>query len=145
MSNAQFLPWVVWGMLGTLLLLLLHRIIAQFFPKPPASVIHSTYKAEQPPSEEEGDGMAAVYAMDTALMEAEFDKSGSTFWIYFRQPMAVSSRLFGSLLLSFSIVAWIIGIDKLTCGSILVLLFGLGFSFYPYQTWLISRPTLKEG
>jgi hypothetical protein len=144
MSNDQFLPWIAWGLLGTLFLLLLHRIIAQFFPQPPESVYHSTFKAQQPPSEEEGDGMAAVYAMDTALMDAEFEKAGSTFWIYYRQPMAVMARFIGSILLSYSIVTWMMGVGKLTCVSILALLFGLGFSAYPYQTWWMSRPRLKE-
>jgi hypothetical protein len=144
MRSELILPLIGGGLLGGVLLLILHRLIAQFFPRPPASVFRSTYKAQQPPSEEEGDGMAAVYALDTAFMDAELERPGSTFWIYYRQPMAVIARWVGSLLVSFQVVAWIIDIGPLTCGSILLLLLGLAFSVYPYQAWWISRPKRKE-
>ena len=144
MRSELILPLAGWGLLGGLLLLILHRLIAQFFPQPPETVFRSAYKAQQPPSEEQGDGMAAVYALDTALMDAELERPGSTFWIYYRQPMAVIARWIGSLLISFPVVAWIIDIGPLTCGSILLLLLGLAFSIYPYQAWWMSRPKLKE-
>jgi hypothetical protein len=117
MSNDQFLPWSAFDLFGSLLSLLLHRIIAQFFPQLSAYVYHSTLKAQQPPLE--GDGVVVVYAMDTALIDAEFEKPGSIFWIYHRQPMAVIARFIGSILISFSIVTWIMDVDKLTCESTL--------------------------
>jgi hypothetical protein len=138
------IPVQGWGLLGSLLLLLTHRVIAQAFPRPPAHVLHSTFKAQQPPSEEEGDGIAAIFSMDNAIMNAEYDRPGSTFWLYYRQPGAVIARVLGSLLVSFTIVSWILGSGRLTCGSILLSLLGLGLSIYPYQTWWMSRPTLKR-
>jgi hypothetical protein len=136
--------WIGWGLLGTGVLILLHRLVAQFFPRPPASVYRSTFAAQRPPSEEEGDGMAAVYAMDTALMDAEFERPGSTFWIYYLNPGAVIARWIGSVILSFVIVTWILGFSKLSCGSSLLLLLGLALTVYPYQTWWMSRPRIKE-
>jgi hypothetical protein len=132
-------------LLGSLLLVLLHRLIAQFFPRPPAGVYQRMFLAQQPPSEEQGDGMAAVYSLDSALMDAELERPGSTFWIYYRQPMAIIARWLGSLLVSFPIAAWILGTGAFSCGSLLALLLGLGFSFYPYMTWRSSRPRLKDG
>lgn len=49
-----------WGLLGSLSLLFLHRLMAQFFPRRPTGVYLRTFKAGQPPSEKEGDGMVAV-------------------------------------------------------------------------------------
>jgi hypothetical protein len=143
MRSELILPLVSWGLLGGVLLLILQRLIAQLFPRPPENVFFRTYKAQQPPSEAEGDGMAAVYALDTSLMEAELERPGSTFWIYYRQPMAVFARWIGSLLISFPVVAWIIDIGPLTCGSILLLFLGLAISIYPYQAWWMSRPKLR--
>jgi hypothetical protein len=144
MDIKQFLSLILWGTLGSLSLMLLHRLAAQFFPNPPARALDRTFKAAQPPSEEEGDGMSAVYAMDDALMDAEFERPGSTFWIYFRQPMAVFARLVGSLLISFTAAAWILGVRGLTCLNALAFVFGIGFSLYTYQTWWMSRPRLKK-
>ncbi len=76
--------------------------------------------------------MAAVHSLDTVLIDAELEQPGSTFWTYYRQSVAVIARWIGSLLISFPIVAWIIDIGLLICGSILLLLVGLAFSVYPY-------------
>ena len=140
----QIIPALVWGLLGSLFLLFLHRLVAQFFPRPPAEVFHSAARAQRPPTEEEGDGMATVYSLDSTLMEAEFERPGSTFWMYYRQSMAVFARWIGSLLVSFSVVSWILGTGKTSSGSILAFLLGLALSGYTYQTWWMSRPRLKE-
>jgi hypothetical protein len=141
---SQNLPVLLWGTLGSLALLLLQRLIAQFFPHPPASVYSSARRAAQPPSEEEGDGMGAVYAMDDALIDAELERPGSTFWIYYRQPMALFARLLGSVLIAFPAAAWILGASTLSCGTILAVLVGIAFTLYPWQTWWMSRPRLKK-
>jgi hypothetical protein len=132
-----------WGLLGSFFLLLLHHIIALNFPRPPAGVLQRTFIAQQPPSEEEGDGLAAIYSLDRAIMNAELDRPGSTFWLYYRQPGAVIARILGSLLVSLPSVAWILGSSQPTCGSLLLPLLGLGLSVYPYLTWWMSRPTLR--
>jgi hypothetical protein len=135
---------IIWGILGSLFLLFVHRLVAQAFPQPSSAVFRSAFQVQLPPSEEEGDGMAAVYALDAVLMNAELDRPGSTFWLYYRQPGAVITRWVGSLLISFLITFWVLGLGRLTCGGTLLLLVGLGLSAYPYQTWWMSRPTLKE-
>jgi hypothetical protein len=134
---------MIWGILGSLSLLFVHRLVARAFPQPPPGVFRSAFQAQQPPSEEEGNGMGAVYSLDAALMNAELERPGSTFWLYYRQPGAVIARRVGSLLVSFVITFWVLGWGRLTCGSALLLLMGLGLSAYPYQTWWMSRPMLK--
>ena len=144
MTTDLIIPLIGWSLLGSLFLMILHRLIAQAFPRPPVSVLRSTFKAQQPPAEEEGDGLSAVYAMDEALLNAELERPGSTFWLYYRQPGAVFARLLGSLLVAFPVVIWIPGSSRLNCGTLLPFLLGLGLSAYPYQTWWMSRPTLKK-
>ena len=76
MMEAQLLPWIGWGLLGTLLLLMLHRIIAQSFSPSARKCNLQHLYSRATTFDEEGDSMAAIYAMDTALMNAEFDKPG---------------------------------------------------------------------
>jgi len=49
-----------------------------------------------------------------------------------------------SPLISFAVISWILDVGKLTCSSILALLFGLALSGYTYQIWWMSRPRLEE-
>ncbi len=49
MRDGLILPLVGRGLLGILLLLILLRLITQFFPQPPENVIRSMYKAQQSP------------------------------------------------------------------------------------------------
>lgn len=144
MNNAGWFSVIAWGLLGAVLLIFLHRLAAGAFPKPSSRLFHAMLAAQQPPTEESGDGMAEVYALDAALMDAELEQPGSTFWLYYRQPGAVFGRWTGSLLISLMIASWAFGVGRLTCGSFILLLVGVGLSAYTYQTWWMSRPALKE-
>jgi hypothetical protein len=132
------------GILSTLALVVLHHLIACAFPRPPINVLRSVLRAQRPPTEEEGDGLAAIYELDEALMQAERERPGSTFWLYYRQPGAQVARWAGSAMLSFGVALSLQGPASLSCGTLLLCIVGLGLSAYPYQTWWMSRPARRN-
>jgi hypothetical protein len=142
--NWSNLSFVIYGALGTFALLLLQWIVSWRLPRFPSQATDSLRNVEKTTADGDYQGDADIYNLDRTLMEAELDHPGSTLRLYYNQPVAIFSRLVGSILVSFTLTGWMLGTVHFACLSILALLFGIGFLLYPYMTWNMSRPRLKE-
>ncbi|NJD58954.1 MAG: hypothetical protein C3F13_09975 [Anaerolineales bacterium] len=144
MINWSNVTILFYGVLGTLVLLLIQWLISLFLPKLPMEVIESMQHVQQTTIDGNYQGDADIYNFDRALMEAELEHPRSTLSLYYNQPAAIISRLLGSILVSFTITGWVLESFGFNCISFLVLLFGISLLFYPIMTWNSSRPTLKN-
>ena len=143
MINWSNLTFLLYGALGTFLLLLLQWVVSWMLPKFPSQAVESLRNVERTTAGGEYEGDADIYNLDRALMEAELDHPGSTLRLYYNQPMAIWSRFIGSILLSFTLTGWALGIHQISCLFVLALLIGTSFLLYPFLTWSMSRPRLK--
>ena len=132
------------GTLGTFVLLLLQWLVSWMLPKFPSHAADSLRNVQHATAGGEYEGDADIYNLDRSLMEAELDHPGSTLRLYYNQPVSIFSRLIGSILVSFTLTGLVLGTFQFACLSVLALLFGLGFLLYPFLTWNMSRPRLKE-
>ena len=99
MINWSNLIFLLYGALGTFILLLLQWIVSWMLPKFPSQAVESLRNVERTTAGGEYVGDADIYNLDRALMEAELDHPGSTLRLYYNQPMAIWSRFIGSILL----------------------------------------------
>lgn len=144
MINWSNLTFLLYGALGTFILLLLQWIVSWMLPKFPSRAVESLKNVERTTAGGEYEGDADIFNLDRVLMEAELDQPGSTLRLYYNQPVSIFSRLLGSILVSFTLTGWALRAFQFSCLSVLALLFGIGFLIYPFLTWSSSRPRLKE-
>jgi hypothetical protein len=144
MINWSNLTILFYGALGTLALLLIQAFINRLLSKPPFEVIENLRHVQQTTIDSDYQGDADIFKFDRALMDAELDYPGSTLSLYYNQPVAVFSRLIGSILVSFTITGWVFRSFEFACASLLVFFLGVSLLLYPFMTWNSSRPTLKE-
>lgn len=143
MINWSNVTILFYGVLGTLVLLLIQWLVSLLLPKLPFEVVESMQHVQQTTIDDNYQGDADIYNFDRALMEAELEHPRSTLGLYYNQPVAIISRLLGSILVSFTITGWVLASFGFSCLPLLALLFGISFILYPFITWNSSRPTLK--
>ena len=138
------LLYLVYGILGTGALLLVQWLVSQLLPRLPYEVLNSMQRVEQTNIDGDYQGDSDIYNLDQALMEAELNRPGSTFRIYYHHPAAIFARLLGSVLLSFTITGWVIGIYAVKCMSLITFFLGICLLLYPLLTWNSSKPRLMN-
>ena len=143
MINWNNLTFLFYGVLGTIILLLLQWIVSWMLPRFPSEAVESLRTVERNMAGGEYEGDADIFNLDRALMEAELDHPGSSLRLYYNQPMAIWSRFIGSILVSFTLTGLVLRAYQFSCLSVLALLFGISFLLYPFLTWNSSRPRLK--
>lgn len=136
--------YLIYGSLGTLVLLLLQWLIGWLLPRHPWQVSENLRNVRQSSADGNYQGDGDIYNLDRSLMEAEFERPGSTLRMYYHQPTAIIGRFVGSLLVAFTVAGWVLGTIHFACLSLAALLFGIGFLFYPYLTWSASRPRYQK-
>lgn len=144
MVNSSNLYFLGYGVLGTLILLLLQWIVGWMLPKFPREAVESLRTVERNTAGGEYQGDADIFNLDRTLMEAELDHPGSTLRLYYNQPVSIFGRLIGSILVSFTLTGLVLRAYQFSCLSVLALFFGIGFLLYPFLTWNSSRPRLKD-
>ena len=119
---------------------LIHKMWAIFLPKLPEEVIKQLLEVERKTREMDWYGNSDIDRLDDMLTEAEIEKPGSTLRVYLARPETKIGRVIGSIIVSFIIMGWFLGLFPPQFLSIAGIIFGHLFFLLPFLLWSISRP-----